>query len=114
MTIRCTAPQWPASRSPAPRCLAALPVALLLLAGCQTARPEPAADAPAAPGAADSCGAAAHQGLVGRERAAVERTRFATPPRVITPGSMVTMDYAPERLNIGISEAGLVERVYCG
>lgn len=82
---------------------------LLLLAACQSEPP-----VASAPGETGTCGAAAHQGLIGREGTVLDTMRFAEAPRIIRPGTMMTMDYRAERLNIGINEAGKIERVYCG
>lgn len=90
--------------------------AAALLGACQ-------ADNPAAPGArpatdpataADVCGASKHQSLVGKPGKGLASGRFGVPVRIVTPGSMMTMDYRAERLNISVNEAGLVEKVYCG
>ena len=37
-----------------------------------------------------------------------ERTRF------IPPGTAVTMDYIPDRLNLEVDSYGFITRVYCG
>ena len=34
--------------------------------------------------------------------------------RILEPGSMVTMDYRADRLNIDTDEAGIITKVYCG
>lgn len=84
------------------------------LAGCVYATPVPPeepfppADAPA------SCGADGLQGLVGQDRRVLETLRFSQPLRVIAPGTAVTMDFSPFRLNIETEAAGRITRVYCG
>jgi hypothetical protein len=40
--------------------------------------------------------------------------RFSQRIRVITPGMAVTMDFAPNRLNIHVSDAGIITAVRCG
>ena len=34
--------------------------------------------------------------------------------RVISPGMAVTMDWRPSRVNIDVTETGIIERIYCG
>jgi hypothetical protein len=34
--------------------------------------------------------------------------------RVLGPGVMATMDYAPDRLNVTVDAKGLIRRLYCG
>ncbi len=34
--------------------------------------------------------------------------------RVIRPGQAVTMDYREDRLNIGVSDANVIIKIYCG
>ncbi len=63
---------------------------------------------------ADACGAAALQGLVGQPRSVLDTMRFSQPVRVIAPGSAVTMDYVPQRLNIVLNTAGKIAQVQCG
>ena len=77
----------------------ALGAAALLAAGCATATP------PAEPAAAGKCDASKAQALIGRSRSAetgAEALRLsgAKALRWIAPGTMVTMDYREDRLNI--------------
>ncbi|MEI4485010.1 I78 family peptidase inhibitor [Frigidibacter sp. MR17.14] len=90
--------------------------AAALLGACQAGTPAAPATDPAADPAttADVCGASKHQSLVGKPGKGLAPGRFGVPVRIVTPGSMMTMDYRAERLNISINEAGLVEKVYCG
>ena len=37
-----------------------------------------------------------------------------SPVRWILPGSAVTQDYVPERLNVEVGDDGVVHRVWCG
>lgn len=78
----------------------------------------PAAEAPPAAAAPepqkDTCGAAALQGLVGQDRAAISGMRFAQVLRVFEEGQPVTMDFNPERLNIQYSKRGKIQAVTCG
>ena len=62
----------------------------------------------------DTCGAAALQGLVGQPQSVLQTMRFAQTVRVIQPGMMVTQDFSPDRLNIGVGPDGRIARVWCG
>ncbi len=69
--------------------------------------------APAEPDLTASCGAEKLQGLVGQPENVVAAMSFAQPVRIIRPGTAVTMDYRPDRLNIEIDASGRVARVHC-
>jgi Peptidase inhibitor I78 family len=62
----------------------------------------------------DACGANALQDLVGRDAAVLQTMRFGQTVRFIRPGMAVTMDYAPERLNITIDATETIVSVTCG
>ena len=62
---------------------------------------------------ADACGAARYIPSIGRPLEAISLPRGEN-ARVITPGSVVTQDFVPSRLNLHISDTGLIERVSCG
>ena len=81
-----------------------LPAALLALAACEAAPP---------PDAADACGAAGYQSLVGAPLAAVTLPADLN-DRVIRPGEAVTLDFRPDRLNLELDADGTIVRVYCG
>ncbi|MDR9426906.1 MAG: I78 family peptidase inhibitor [Salibaculum sp.] len=66
------------------------------------------------PESADSCGARAHAGLIGQDATALERVLIMGPVRVIRPGTAVTMDHRPDRINFMVSEAERITRIYCG
>lgn len=85
----------------------------LLLGACVPAEPAgpPAADPG---GQADACGASRLQGLVGQPETVLATMRFTQTLRVVHPGTAVTMDYSPFRLNILIDATGRIERVSCG
>ena len=36
------------------------------------------------------------------------------PYRILPPGSMMTMDHSPARINFDLDEAGIITRVWCG
>lgn len=69
--------------------------------------------APAQPDLTASCGADRLQGLVGQPESVVAAMTFSQPVRIIRPGTPVTMDYRPDRLNIEIDANGRVARVQC-
>lgn len=98
---------------------------VLALAACgQTTTPAttetPVAETPvAAPTnaaeatAQDTCGAAAHQALIGTPASAIDLTRFPAGTRIITPETMVTQDFVPTRLNITTGTDGNVASLNC-
>lgn len=90
-------------------------VAVLMLAvgvaGCVPAGP-PQAVGPAA--GVNQCGALDLQFLIGAPAAELDTIRFNKPVRVIRPGTAVTMDYNPDRLNFEVGRSGRISRVTCG
>jgi hypothetical protein len=65
------------------------------------------------------CGDGKVAGLVGKVwseslRAETQKTSRAAALRVIAPGTVVTMDYRPDRLNIETDDQGRVTRLRCG
>lgn len=87
---------------------AALALALALSA-CQAMAPTVAAGP-----AADACGAADWQSLVGRDVSPVLAATFANPIRIIRPDDMVTMDFQPGRINFRLNADDTVASVDCG
>jgi len=85
--------------------------ALVLLTACSTDQTPPIMDPPSAVAA---CGADQLQSLVGKSARVLETMKFGVVTRVIRPGMAVTMDYAPDRLNIEIDAAEIISRVSCG
>ncbi|WP_380877683.1 hypothetical protein ACFB49_13830 [Sphingomonas sp. DBB INV C78] len=86
-------------------------VSVLLLTACETTPP--------ADEASTMCNADAGQSFVGKtaDEATVEQARKATGSktvRVTLPNQPVTMDYRPDRLNIGTDEAKVILKVSCG
>lgn len=63
---------------------------------------------------ADGCGAAKLQDLVGRDAEVLQERRFGLPVRIIRPGTAVTMDHAPGRLNIALDPRDRITRISCG
>lgn len=99
------------------RAAAALFLMAALGACVPPAQQEPAPQDPTVPppsGLEDACGASRLQGLVGQPEAVLETLRFTQTLRVIHPGTAVTMDYSPFRLNILIADTGLIDRISCG
>ncbi len=84
-------------------------MAALVAAGCATAPAQ----------GSGRCDAAKAQKLVGRTKSAklgaqALRLSGADTLRWIAPGTMVTMDYREDRLNLRLDRAGKVVRVNCG
>lgn len=96
----------------------ALPLLLAASLGAcsaQTPPPEPAAPPPAME---PNCGAGMLDAYVGRKGsddvvAAIREWRGEHPVRVLKPGSIMTMDYRPDRLNMELTEDGTIKRFYC-
>jgi hypothetical protein len=89
-----------------------LTMAALVAAGCA---PVPPAEA----GAGRNCDSAKAQKLIGRARSAklgreALRLSGARNLRWIAPGTMVTMDYREDRLNLRLNPAGKVTVINCG
>jgi hypothetical protein len=98
-----------------PKFLAAIPLAATLLSGCVMAGPSlPPADPMPPADMPDTCGAWAVQGLAGQDQSALDGMRFSQPVRIIAPGTAVTMDFSPARLNIETDATGRILRAYCG
>lgn len=90
---------------------------LALMACIQTLPPQPG---PQPLPAENACGAASLQVLVGQPATVLAAMTFPAPTRIIQPGMAVTMDYAPNRLNIWLgdgrvlAEGQVIQRVTCG
>ena len=100
------------------------PVLLIGAAAC-TALPPASAEGgtsetvPVQGETATPCDAAPAQHLIGRQRSAelgaeAMRLSRAKALRWIPPGTMVTMDFREDRLNIDLDGAGKVTRIRCG
>ncbi len=85
--------------------IAVLPLALLTACQAPVSLDEPAQD---------QCGASSRQHLVGTMASNLDASTLPEFSRVIAPGTMVTRDYRPMRLNIHVGDSGQVERVDCG
>jgi hypothetical protein len=66
------------------------------------------------PPSGQDCGAAALQGLVGQNLAALPASGPWGALRVIRPGMMVTMDYSETRLNAEVDAAETILALRCG
>jgi hypothetical protein len=90
--------------------------ALLALAGCAAESPPPL---PAPPPPTDTdCGAGQLGAYIGHEAtdaviAAIRQWRGENPVRVLKPGSAMTMDYRPGRLNVFLDDWGRIEKFTC-
>lgn len=82
--------------------------ALLFLAACM---PE---NAPVAQPAADACGAAALQSLLGTPVADQDFSGIGKARRIMAEGSPMTMDYRADRLNVTYDARGRITRIWCG
>jgi hypothetical protein len=92
-------------------------VLLMTISGCAPAPPAEAEEVPVR--GAGSCDASKAQGLIGRAHseqldADALRLSGARTLRWIKPGTMVTMDYREDRLNLHLDARGRVTKVACG
>lgn len=92
----------------------ALPVIMLLLAGCQSGQKGTDKGVASVDPAADRCGASQYQNYLGKPLESVSSLRFSTPVRAIPYNSAVTMDFNLQRLNFLGDSDGKIARVYCG
>lgn len=81
---------------------AAAVLVLLALSGCEF---DPARE---------DCGAPGMQDLVGQDDDVLAAMTFPAGTRLIYPGTPVTEDYIPFRLNIDIEQSGRISGVWCG
>lgn len=90
----------------------------LFAAACATLAPAPAVpDAPSAtvPSAAnDTCGASMYKELIGQPITGAGVPGPSNLYRHITPGSQVTADYSPQRMNIEAGDDGRIRKINCG
>lgn len=91
---------------------------LFTLSACATDGSTDAGKLPPQSSTEPDCGADALKGYVGREAtdeivAALRAWRGDHPVRVLKPGSIVTMDYRPDRLNIDLEEDGTIKGFRC-
>jgi peptidase inhibitor I78 family protein len=79
---------------------------LAILAACATAA-DPLAGS-------RTCGADRLQHLLGQPGSQVALLGLPGPLRMIDPGTMVTQDFRPDRINFEMDEAGNIRRISCG
>ncbi|MFN3465377.1 MAG: I78 family peptidase inhibitor, partial [Terricaulis sp.] len=60
-----------------------------------------------------TCGAAAHQALIGTPARGIDLATFPAGTRIVTPETMVTQDFVPTRLNITTGTDGNVASLNC-
>jgi peptidase inhibitor I78 family protein len=84
---------------------------LLALGACAELRQGEGGERTAALGA---CGADDHQDWVGQRIDALNNVELPPGARVLFPTTPATMDFNPERLNVGVDSADTITRVYCG
>jgi hypothetical protein len=95
-------------------------MALIAAAAAASAcTPAPAEEPVSQPAPAGACNAAPAQHLVGRARSAAvgaeaKRLTGAATLRWIPEGTMVTMDYREDRLNLDLDAKGQITKVRCG
>lgn len=89
-------------------------LATVAVAGCGPA--ETVSDAPTRADEAgpDSCNAASYQPLVGGPVSAFDQSTISDPVRIIPPGSIVTTEYNPTRLNVDLDGRNQIVRFWCG
>jgi hypothetical protein len=85
-------------------------IPLLFLAAC-AANPVPPAPAPVL---RDTCTATPYRGLVGQDATALEKVLILRQVRIIRPGTMVTQDMRPERINFQIGPDNRITDITCG
>lgn len=94
----------------------ALAGALLATAGCTAEGPSPEPLPPTPP--TEGCRAEQLGGYVGSKAtdeviATLQQWRGENPIRVLKPGSAMTMDYRPNRLNVYLDDAGVIREFKC-
>ena len=99
------------------RLILALP---MLLAACVASAPSPSTGPVAPPsgsyptGLDNTCDGERYGPLVGQDATALERVLIMGLVRVVRPGSVVTQDYRPERINFEIGADNRIARITCG
>lgn len=100
----------------------AILISLAAMAACAQPAPPSASETPvgtAAPAtadeatAADACGAARFQHLIGARADQIDQTTLPAGARILTPDMMVTQDFRADRLNIMVGTDGIVGSLRC-
>ena len=89
-------------------------VALLFLVACAAPEIVPPVTNPLPVGTGDTCKAAVQAALIGQDATALERVLLLGQVRLIRPGSVVTQDYVPERINFNIGADNTIRQITCG
>ncbi|RFP86522.1 hypothetical protein DZK27_13980 [Rhodobacteraceae bacterium 63075] len=84
---------------------------LALFASCQMG--DEKSSEPSRP-ATDACGATELGYIIGLRASEIDFSEQADTVRVIKPNSAVTLDHRPERLNVHVSDAGIITKLTCG
>lgn len=89
--------------------------AAVLLQACVMVDPPVVIRPPPPPGPdLTSCHAVGLDGLIGRPVSLLPKNGAWSSLRVIRPGQMITMDYAPTRLNVRVDRARIILSMTCG
>ena len=89
--------------------------AAVLLQACVMVGPPVVIRPPPPPGPdLTSCHAVGLDGLIGRPVSLLPKHGAWSSLRVIRPGQMITMDYAPTRLNVRVDRARIILSMTCG
>lgn len=83
----------------------------LSCAACAETTPVP--DLPQIP-QAGQCDPGTYAAFIGQNEEIFARATFPAPMRIIPPGSAVTMDFRPDRVNFDLDADGTITRVWCG
>jgi hypothetical protein len=86
--------------------------AVALVAACTME--EPRMPDPATPLEGDACNSAAFRHLIGQPASALATVALPERTRVIRPGTMVTMDYNAQRLNVDLDARDRIVSLRCG
>ena len=88
-------------------------IVVMLLQACTMVMPEPVPQPDPTPSLA-SCHAEGLDGLIGAPVSLLPTGGAWSSLRIIRPGMMVTMDYAPTRLNVRVNRADIIVALNCG
>ncbi|WAJ40031.1 I78 family peptidase inhibitor [Pseudomonas sp. GOM7] len=93
--------------------------ATLLASGCSSTAEKPASAAAPSGSTHDSCTSSAAEHFKGQSASPelLEQARQeagASSARILTPRSVVTLEYNGQRLNLNVDEQGVITRVSCG
>lgn len=84
------------------------PLVVILLAACQSPQNL------AGPKTEDPCDALGYQRIIGTPASELDIATLPAQARVIHPGSAVTMDHRPDRLNVHVDAQGKINSLSCG